>query len=126
MWSVILWGEAVLLNSCLTSIPKYLMGMYWLHEGTQQCLDTARARFFWQGVGKKKKYHMIKWDALDKPKEFGGLGFIDTRAMNIALLSRWIFRIECGEDSACINLLWKKYLGDNSFFQKRHKNNLQF
>jgi hypothetical protein len=23
---------------------------------------------------------MIKWEALDKPKEFGGLGFIDTKS----------------------------------------------
>lgn len=40
------------------------MGLYWLYEGTHQRMDTARARFFWQGVGSKKNYHMIKWDAL--------------------------------------------------------------
>ena len=59
-------------------------------------------------MGKKKKYHMIKWDALNKPKEFRGLGFINTSAMNIALLSRWISRIESEEESPCRRLLRKK------------------
>ena len=27
-------------------------------------------------------YHMVKWEALAAPKDFGGLGFVDTRAMN--------------------------------------------
>ena len=51
---------------------------------------------------------MIKWDALNKPKEFRGLGFINTIAMNIALLSRWISRIESEEESPCRRLLRKK------------------
>jgi hypothetical protein len=65
-------GKAVLLNSSLTSIPMYMMGFYLLYEGNHQRMDTARARFFWQGIGKKKKYHMVRWDALSMPKEFGG------------------------------------------------------
>lgn len=58
---------------------------------------------------------MIKWEALDKPKEFGGLGFIDTRAMNITLLCKWIFRLESGENSLCMNLLRRKYLRGKGF-----------
>lgn len=53
------------------------MGFYWIHEGTHQRFDSTRGKFFWEGIGNKKKYYMIKWEALDKPKEFGGLGFID-------------------------------------------------
>lgn len=26
---------------------------------------------------------MVRWDALNKPKDFGWLAFIDTRAMNV-------------------------------------------
>lgn len=28
---------------------------------------------------------MIKWEALNRPKEFGGLGFMDVRVMNTCL-----------------------------------------
>lgn len=85
----------------------YTMGFYWLYEGIHQRFGSARGKFFWEEVG-SKKYHMIKWEALDKPKEFGGLGFISTGGMNMALF-KWIFRLESGEDSLCMNLLRWKY-----------------
>jgi len=64
----------------------YMMGIYVLYEGNYQRLDMIRSRFFWQGTNKKRKYHVVKWEALDKPKEFGGLGFMNIRAMNICLM----------------------------------------
>jgi hypothetical protein len=36
------------------------------------------------------KYHMAKWKWLATPKEFGGLGIIDTRRMNDCPLVKWI------------------------------------
>lgn len=93
------------------------MGFYHLHEGTQKRLDTARGRFFWEGVGNKKKYHMIKWEALGAPKEFGGLGFVDTRTMNTALLAKWLFKLDRGENSLALEVLRKKYLNDRSVYQ---------
>lgn len=65
-------GRSILINSSLSSIPMYSMGFYWLHEGTHKRLDSSRGRFFWEGVGNKKKYHMVKWEALAAPKDFGG------------------------------------------------------
>lgn len=54
---------------------------------------------------------MIKWEALNRPKEFGGLGFIDVRAMNVCLLVKWIDKLEKGDDGLRCSLLRKKYLG---------------
>jgi hypothetical protein len=51
---------------------------------------------------------VIKWDALDKPKECGSLGFLETRAMNTALLGKWIHGLESGDQSLCIELLRKE------------------
>lgn len=31
---------------------------------------------------------MMRWDALTRPKDFGGLGFINTRLKNKALLCK--------------------------------------
>lgn len=69
---------------------------------------------------------MIKWDALDKPKEFGGLGFIDTRAMNTTLLCKWTFRLESGDNSLCMELLRKKYLRGGGFCQSKSVGTSQF
>jgi hypothetical protein len=72
-------GKAVLINSCLSSTPMYIMGVYMLYEANFQALDSVRLRFFWQGRNKKRKYHMVKWEALARPKEWGGLGFMDVK-----------------------------------------------
>ncbi|PUZ56611.1 hypothetical protein GQ55_5G339400 [Panicum hallii var. hallii] len=62
-----------------------------------------------------------------RPKEFGGLGFLDTRAMNTGLLAKWVSRIDSREDSPCIKLLGKKrYLRGPSFFQSFHRGGSQF
>lgn len=55
-----------MINTGLSSIPMYTKGFYWLNER----FDSDTGRLFWEGVGNKKKYHMVKWGALAKPKEF--------------------------------------------------------
>jgi hypothetical protein len=51
------------------------MGFYKLCEEFYKKMDEVRGRFYWQGVGKKRKYHMVKWQALCRPMEYGGMGF---------------------------------------------------
>ena len=69
---------------------------------------------------------MIKWDALDKPKEFGGLGFIDTRAMNTTLLCKWIFRLKSGDKQSLYEAIKEKYLGGGGFCQSKSIGSPQF
>jgi hypothetical protein len=89
-------------------------------------MDMSRARFFWEGVGEKKKYHMVKWDRLCMPKEFGGLGFADTRIRNICLLSKWIYKLEAGAKDLSCQILRSKYLGDGGFYQSSSAGGSQF
>lgn len=67
-------GREIKINSCLSSAPLYAMGFYSLPEGFHAKMDAARSKFYWQGTGEKRKYHMIKWEALCRPKEFWGYG----------------------------------------------------
>ena len=69
---------------------------------------------------------MVKWPALSRPKEFGGLGFLDVRVMNKCLLAKWIDKLERGNDSLCCSLLRKKYLGQKSLFQIKNRKGSQF
>lgn len=69
---------------------------------------------------------MIRWDALCRPKDYGGLGFIDTRMMNKALLCKWIYKLESGNDDLCCKLLRNKYCGDGGFFQTNSTGGSQF
>ncbi|BAH91253.1 Os01g0698900 [Oryza sativa Japonica Group] len=60
------------------------------------------------------------------PKDFSGLGFTETRKMNIALLAKWIIKIESDDKSLCIELLRRKYLVHGGFFQHKGGNVSQF
>ena len=69
---------------------------------------------------------MVKWDAMARPKDFGGFGFLDVRAMNICLVAKWIHRLEYGTSNVCCDLRRKKYPGDRSIFQFNRKAGSQF
>ena len=69
---------------------------------------------------------MVKWEALNRPKQFGGLGFMDIRVMNTCLLGKWIDKLERGDNSLCCNILRNKYLGHKSIFQVRNRKGSQF
>jgi hypothetical protein len=113
-------GKMILVESCLSSVPNYAMGVYALQEEVRQKMDTA-----WHGPDMKRKYHMAKWDLMATPKAAGGAGFTDTRVMNKCLLAKWIFKIERGDNTICCNLLRQKYLGENIFSYKK-KSGSQF
>lgn len=120
-------GKSILINSCLSSIPMYMMGFYLLPDQVHHKMDAIRARFFLDGLEGKKKYHMIKWEALCIPKEDGGLGFLNTKIMNEALLCKWIYKLESGTDSLCCNLLRNKYLANGGgFFQSSAEGGSRF
>jgi hypothetical protein len=104
-------GRLELTNSCLSSLPMFAMGIYLLHEATHGEMNKSRARFFWEGAGNKRKYHMVDWATVCKPKELGGLGILNTKLMNIALMLKWIWKLYQGAEGLWVDLLQAKYLG---------------
>jgi hypothetical protein len=67
-------GKMILLESCISSIPYYTMGIYLLQKEIHQKMDSIRGNFFCHGPNLKKKYHLVKWDTLATLKNVGGLG----------------------------------------------------
>ena len=79
-------------------------------------MDSVRSKFLWRGDETKFKYHMVRWENVCFPKDYSGLGVINTRRMNEALLTKWIWRIlENRENDPCVQLLRRKYLASKSF-----------
>lgn len=86
-------SRLLLTNTSLTSLPIYMMGFYLLLLGSHRKMDTIRSQFFWRGTSRKFKYHMVRWDAVTRPKIHVGLGILDTRRLNECLLVKWIWKI---------------------------------
>ena len=58
-------------------------------------IDKIRRRFLWQGSKlHKKKCFLVSWYRAYLAKEFGGLGILDLRQMNIALLLKWWWKFK--------------------------------
>jgi hypothetical protein len=103
-----LGGRHILINSCLSSIPTYYMSMHMLPKTILKKMDRTRKRFFWQGGGEKRKYYLVKWDKITRPKQKGGLGIKDLRKMNISLLCKWWWKLE-HEGGLWQEIVRKKY-----------------
>lgn len=86
-------ARLTLTNASLSSLPTFTMGLFLLAEGTHAGFDKHLARFFWEGVGDKRKFHWVNWPEVCRPKDLGGLGIINTRFLNIALMTKWIWRL---------------------------------
>lgn len=82
-------GRVCLINACLSSLPMFLMGFYRLPEGTHEGSDKHRGGFFWNTADNKKKYRLVKWKTMCRPKNLGCLGIIDTSIMNKCLILKW-------------------------------------
>jgi hypothetical protein len=66
-------GRLILSNSCLASLPMFLMGLFLLQDGVHSKFDSHCSRFFWEGSRPKRKYHLVNWPTFCRPKEDGGL-----------------------------------------------------
>jgi hypothetical protein len=77
-------------------------------------MNRSLARLFL--VGDKRKYHRVDWATVCRPREHGGLGILNTKYMNIALMLRWIWKLYQNEGGMWAYLLRAKYLGDNNLF----------
>jgi hypothetical protein len=85
-------------------------------DSTHAVFDKVRSCFFWEGVGDKHRYHMVDWATLCRPKAFGGLGILNTRHMNIALMLKWIWKLYQNTVGLWADPIRAKYMGDNDLF----------
>jgi mannosylglycoprotein endo-beta-mannosidase len=117
-----------LINSSLSSLTTFAMGMFLLAKGTHAGFDKHIARFFWEGIGDKRKFHWVNWPAVCRPKDQGGLGVINSRFMNIALMIKWIWRLfhPSEQDNLWYKLLQAKYVNSDNIFATSTQGGSQF
>ena len=88
-----LGGRVTLLNSVLSAIPLYWLSIYRLPVKIRHKIDKIRRKFLWHGGNStRKKYHLVEWRVVCKSKNQGGLGILDLKLMNKALLAKWWIR----------------------------------
>jgi hypothetical protein len=109
-------GRLILSNSCLASLPQFAMGMFLLQDGIHAKFDSHRARFYWEGSGPKRRYHLVNWPAVCRPKECGGLGLLNSKKMNWALMLKWIWKLFQPDNPIWAQIIRAKYPSASNIF----------
>lgn len=55
------------------------------------------------------KIHLVSWQQVSRPKEQGGLGILDLRTMNQALMTKWWWLLLDQPNGTLQSLLLNKY-----------------
>jgi hypothetical protein len=103
-------GRLQMLNSALTPITTYALCTIKLPAGVIENIDRARKQCLWRGNSEKKKGgNLVAWDIAQQPKEKGGLGVINLRLQNDALLLKHLHKFYNKVDVPWVQLVWFRY-----------------
>ena len=105
-------GRVTLINSCLSNSFIYHMSMYLPPKIIVKNLNKQRRCFLWQGGGRKRKYHLVKWTNICRRKKKGGLGIKNISKMNVSLLCKWWWKLEM-ENGLQQDIVRTKYLSND-------------
>ena len=78
-------------------------------------IEKLQHDFLWHGK-EKKKFHLVKWSQVCKPKKGGGLGIRALKKLNSTLLGKWLWKIG-DESEGCGRMLNTTFPGMDGFFE---------
>jgi uncharacterized membrane protein YobD (UPF0266 family) len=78
----------VLINSFLTSLPMFVLSFLEIPKGVRKHPDFYHSSFFWQYDEKQKKYILLKWNIVCRPKDQRGLRIEVLEIKNRSSLSK--------------------------------------
>ena len=103
-------GRLEMVNSAITPITTYAMCTIKLPKGVIDNIDKARKQCLWRGNDAQKKGgNLVAWEVVMQPKEKGGLGVLNLRLQNDALLLKHLFKFYNKVDTPWVHLVWSKY-----------------
>lgn len=99
-----------IVNAVLSSLPTYYMCFLSLPKSVIESIDRARRHCLWRGsdINSNKK-SLVMWDRVCQPKYKGGLGVIDLRLQNNALLLKNLHKFYNRLPIPWVNLIWNTY-----------------
>ncbi|KAF9603601.1 hypothetical protein IFM89_037100 [Coptis chinensis] len=117
-------GRRVLIQSVLSSIPVYNMGVYKWPSSVIKEAESIFRNFLWSGNPAIKKCVTVSWDKVCKPKEEGGLGIRRLRELNMALLMKLAWHVKYKEDDFAMFMRSKYFTRDNEPIEYYTKSSL--
>jgi hypothetical protein len=100
-------GCLTLINSVLCSIPTFFMCSLQLPVTVVKAIDTARKNCLWSGnKPTSTRKSLASWEMVCRPKEKGGLGVVNLKIQNTALLMKHLVKLYNGDNLHWVDLVW--------------------
>lgn len=80
--SLNLAGRLALTQGVLQAIPIFMFTAIPVPQGIKQQIRNIQRDFLWGGGEEKKKWALVAWDKICKPKSHGGLGLHDPETLS--------------------------------------------
>lgn len=107
-------GKLALMNSLVTSLAIYPMGVLRLPPKIIEQLDKIRRQCLWKkktDAGDKSN-SLAAWDLVCRPKRNGGLGVLNLKVQNDAMLLKLLHKFYNQLDIPWVKLIWDTYYVD--------------
>eukprot|EP00253_Pinus_taeda_P035376 PITA_35376 len=78
-------SRVVLIKSILQAMPLYLFSILAAPKWVLKRLRTLQRDFLWGSSASHRKWALVKWEAICKPKIMGGIGLRDPKSSNIIM-----------------------------------------
>jgi hypothetical protein len=105
-------GRVTLINSLLTSIATFTMCSIQLNPKILEHIEKIRRHCLWVKKledGEEKCYSLASWQMVCRPKKKGGLGILNLKLQNEALLLKYLHKFYNKIDTSWVHLLWNTY-----------------
>jgi hypothetical protein len=81
-----------MVNVVLSSLPSYYMSIIKLSSGAINQINKFRRTYLWKGLElSSSKPSLASWKMIQRPKAMGGLGIINLKHQNDALLLKHLY-----------------------------------
>lgn len=103
-------GRLELTNVVFTSLPMFYLCTFWMHKTVIKQIDKYRKHCLWRGgdINNKSPPKAAR-EMVCLPKSEGGLGVLNLRVQNEALLLKYFDKFYNRKDIPWVHLVWEKY-----------------
>ena len=119
-------GREILIKAIAQAVPTYTMSCFQLPKTLCKDLENMM-RNFWSGQkNEENKIAWVSWRRMYKSKFYGGMGFRNLQAFNLAMLAKQGWRILTNPNSLMARVYKAKYIPHVDVLNSKKGSNLSY